>query len=161
MACSAVELAVVLAVLATVLSSWRVLYSNSGDFEGEGVVVGRGVFRRARGSRWRWSVRGYSGRRGGVPSPRAQQRRSCCSSARRGAAGTGAAAQDPQWRGWRSAGLTSWFDPADSREKGSRVQPAPLRGRGALAVQEWAAQCHGADTGHTAQLPAVAGMGSP
>jgi hypothetical protein len=51
MACSAVELAVVLAVLATVLSSWRVLYSNSGDFEGEGVVVGRGVFRRARGSR--------------------------------------------------------------------------------------------------------------
>jgi hypothetical protein len=58
-------------------------------------------------------------------------------------------------------GLTSWFDPADSREKGSRVQPAPLRGRGALAIREWAAQCHGADTGHTAQLPAVAGMGFP
>jgi hypothetical protein len=37
----------------------------------------------------------------------------------------------------------------------------PLRGRGALAVREWAAQCHGADTGHTAQLPAVAGMGFP
>jgi hypothetical protein len=59
------------------------------------------------------------------------------------------------------AGLTSQFDPADSREKGSRVQPAPLRERGALAVREWAAQCHGADTGHTAQLPAVAGMGFP
>jgi hypothetical protein len=59
------------------------------------------------------------------------------------------------------AGLTSWFDPTDSREKGSRVQPAPLRGRGTLAVREWAAQCHGADTGHTAQLPAVAGMGFP
>jgi hypothetical protein len=59
------------------------------------------------------------------------------------------------------AGLTSWFDPIDSRGKGSRVQPTPLRGRGALAVQEWAAQCHGAVTGHTAQLPAVVGMGFP
>jgi hypothetical protein len=59
------------------------------------------------------------------------------------------------------AGLTSWFDPADSRGKGSRVQPPPLRGRDALAVREWAAQCHGADTGHTAQFPAVAGMGFP
>jgi hypothetical protein len=45
---------------------------------------------------------GYSGRRGGVPSPRVQQRRSCCSSARHGAAGTGTAAQDQQWWGWRS-----------------------------------------------------------
>jgi hypothetical protein len=51
MACSATELAAVLMVLAMVLSSWRVLYLNSGGFEGEGVVVGRGVFRRARGSR--------------------------------------------------------------------------------------------------------------
>jgi hypothetical protein len=51
MACSAAELAAVQTVLDTVLSSWRVLYSNSGGFEGEGVVVGRGVFRRARGSR--------------------------------------------------------------------------------------------------------------
>jgi hypothetical protein len=41
------------------------------------------------------------------------------------------------------------------------VWPAPLRGRGALAVREWAAQCHGADTGHVAQSPTVAGMGSP
>jgi hypothetical protein len=37
----------------------------------------------------------------------------------------------------------------------------PLRGRGALVVREWAAQCHGADTGHTVQSPIVAGMGSP
>jgi hypothetical protein len=59
------------------------------------------------------------------------------------------------------AGLRSWFDPADSRGKGSRVQLAPLRGRGALAVWEWAAQCHGADTDHTAQFPAVAVMGFP
>jgi hypothetical protein len=50
MACSAAELAAVPTVLATVLSSWRVLYSNSGGFEGEGVVVGWDVFRRARGS---------------------------------------------------------------------------------------------------------------
>jgi hypothetical protein len=39
MACSAVGLAVVLAVLAPVLSSWRVPYLNKGSFEGEGVVV--------------------------------------------------------------------------------------------------------------------------
>jgi hypothetical protein len=74
-----------------------------------------------------------------------------------------------QGRGWphrtdsdgdgAPAGLTSWFDPAESREKGSRVQPAPLRGRGVLAVQERAAQCHGADTGLVAQSPTVAGMG--
>jgi hypothetical protein len=47
MACSAAGLAAVLAVLATVLSSWRVLYLNRGDFEGEGVVVGRGVLKQA------------------------------------------------------------------------------------------------------------------
>jgi hypothetical protein len=51
MAYSVGELAVVPAVLALVLSLWRVLYLNRGGFEGEGVVVGRGVFRRARGSR--------------------------------------------------------------------------------------------------------------
>jgi hypothetical protein len=104
---------------------------------------------------------GYSGRRGGVPSPRAQLRRSCCRSAWRGAASTGAAAQDQQWRGWRPADLTLRLDPAESRERGSRVRPAPLRERGALAVREWAAQCYEADTGHVAQSPTVAGMGSP
>jgi hypothetical protein len=41
------------------------------------------------------------------------------------------------------------------------VRPAPLRGRGALAVLEWVAQCHGADTGLVAQSPTVAGMGFP
>jgi hypothetical protein len=76
-----------------------------------------------------------------------------------------------QGRGWphrtdrdgdgAPAGLTSWIDPAESRKKGSRVQPAPLRGRGVLAVWEWAAQCHRADTGHIAQFLAVAGMGFP
>jgi hypothetical protein len=40
------------------------------------------------------------------------------------------------------------------------VRSAPLRGRDALAILEWAAQCHGADTGLVAQSPTVAGMGS-
>jgi hypothetical protein len=76
-----------------------------------------------------------------------------------------------QGRGWphrtdsdgdgAPAGLTSRFDPVESREKGSRVQPAPLRGRSVLAVWEWVAQCHGADTGFIAQFPKVAGMGFP
>jgi hypothetical protein len=47
MAYSAGELAVVPVVLAPVLSLRRVLYLNRGGFEGEGVLVGRGVFRRA------------------------------------------------------------------------------------------------------------------
>jgi hypothetical protein len=47
MAYNAGELAVVLAVLAPVLSSRRVRYLNRGGFEGEGIVVGRGVLRRA------------------------------------------------------------------------------------------------------------------
>jgi hypothetical protein len=51
MAYSAGELAVVLAVIAPVFSLWSVPYLNRGGFEGEGVVVGRGVLRRARGSR--------------------------------------------------------------------------------------------------------------
>jgi hypothetical protein len=79
---------------------------------------------------------GYSGRRGGVPLPRASRHRSGCNSARRGAASTGAAAQDLQWWGWRPAGLASRPGPASSRESGSRVWPAPLRGRGVLAVRE-------------------------
>jgi hypothetical protein len=37
MACSAAKLAAVLTVPATVLSSWRVLYPNSGGFEVKGV----------------------------------------------------------------------------------------------------------------------------
>jgi hypothetical protein len=51
MAYSAGELAAILAVLAPVMSSRCIPYLNRGDFEGEGVVVGRGVLRRARGSR--------------------------------------------------------------------------------------------------------------
>jgi hypothetical protein len=47
---SAVELMAVLANLAPVAASWRVLCLNRGDFEGGGVAVDRGVFRQARGS---------------------------------------------------------------------------------------------------------------
>jgi hypothetical protein len=76
-----------------------------------------------------------------------------------------------QGRGWAHrtdsdgdgapAGLTSRFDPAEQRKEGSRVRPAPLRGRGALVVPKWVVQCHGADTGLVARSPTVAGMGSP
>jgi hypothetical protein len=51
MACSSGKSAAILAVLATISSSWRALYPNSGSFEGRGVVVGRGILRQARGSR--------------------------------------------------------------------------------------------------------------
>jgi hypothetical protein len=51
MAYSAGELAVVLANLALVMASWRVLYLNRGGFDGEGAMVDRGVSTRARGSR--------------------------------------------------------------------------------------------------------------
>jgi hypothetical protein len=146
---SAGELAVVLANLAPVTASWRALYLNSGGFEGEGVVVDRGVSMRARGSRGRRSVRGTVA---GVAASRPRVLNSV---------GVVAAVHGVvlQGRGWphrtdsdgdgAPAGLTSRSDPAESREEGSRVQPAPLRGRGALAVQEWAAQC----TGLVAQSP--------
>jgi hypothetical protein len=50
MAYSAGELMVVLANLAPVMALWRALCLNRGGFEGGGVVVDRGVSRRARGS---------------------------------------------------------------------------------------------------------------
>jgi hypothetical protein len=53
MAYSTGELAVVLANLVLVMASWLALCLNRGGFEGEGIVVGRGVFMRARGSRSR------------------------------------------------------------------------------------------------------------
>jgi hypothetical protein len=48
---SAGELAVILANLVRVMALWLPLCLSRGGFEGEGVVVGRGVFRRARGNR--------------------------------------------------------------------------------------------------------------
>jgi hypothetical protein len=50
---SAAELTAVLANLAPITASRRVLCLNRGDFEGGGVVVDRGVSMRARGSRRR------------------------------------------------------------------------------------------------------------
>jgi hypothetical protein len=57
MVCNAVEWAAALTVLAAIWPSWRILYPNSGSFEGRGAVVGRDVSRRARGGCWRRSVR--------------------------------------------------------------------------------------------------------
>jgi hypothetical protein len=45
------ELMVVLVNLTPVMASWRALCLNRGGFEGEGVVVDRGVSSRSRGSR--------------------------------------------------------------------------------------------------------------
>jgi hypothetical protein len=45
------ELTVVLANLTPVVASWRALCLNRGGFEGGGVVVDRGISRRARESR--------------------------------------------------------------------------------------------------------------
>jgi hypothetical protein len=45
------ELTVVLVNLPPVMASWRALCLNRGDLEGGGVVVDRGVSRRARGRR--------------------------------------------------------------------------------------------------------------
>jgi hypothetical protein len=47
MAYSPVEMTPVLAGLALVTASWHALYLNRGGFEGEGVVVDRGVSMRA------------------------------------------------------------------------------------------------------------------
>jgi hypothetical protein len=58
MANSAVELMAVLANLAPVAASWRVLCANSSGFEGRGVVVHRSGSERARWGRWQWPVRG-------------------------------------------------------------------------------------------------------
>jgi hypothetical protein len=51
MAYSAMELTIVLANLAPVTVLWHALCLNRSDLEGGGVVVDRGVSRRARGSR--------------------------------------------------------------------------------------------------------------
>jgi hypothetical protein len=161
MAYSAVELTAVLTNFAPVTASWRVLCLNRGDFEGRGVVVDRGVFRRARGSCWQRSVRGAAA---GVAASRPRVLNSV-------GAVVAVHGVAQQGRGWphridsdgdgAPAGLTSRPDPAESREEGSRVRPAPLRGRGALVVQEWAAHCRGADTGLVTQFLTVVGMGSP
>jgi hypothetical protein len=49
MVCRAVEWAAALTVLAAIWPSWRILYPNSGSFEGRSAVAGRDVPRRPRG----------------------------------------------------------------------------------------------------------------
>jgi hypothetical protein len=95
MASSATELTTVLANLAPVGASWRVLCPYRGGFEGGGVEVGcpAAAHGPARGCRQRGSVRGTVA---GVATscPRAlQQRWGCRRSTRRGAAMAGMAAQ--------------------------------------------------------------------
>jgi hypothetical protein len=58
MANSAVELMAILANLAPVATSWRVLCANRSGFEGRGVVVHRSGSERARWGHWQWPVRG-------------------------------------------------------------------------------------------------------
>jgi hypothetical protein len=93
------------------------------------------------------------------------QRRGRRCSARDGVMMAGMAAQDRLQRrrctslvrrhnvvlGERGAGVRPLFE-------GSAVL---FRGCSASAVREWAAQCHGADTGLAAQCRTVAGMASP
>jgi hypothetical protein len=54
-------------------------------------------------------------------------------------------------------GLTSRRRPGWVRDR----RPSLFRGCGARAVREWVAQCHGVETGLTAQCHTVAGMASP
>jgi hypothetical protein len=65
-----------------------------------------------------------------------------------------------QWRGWRPTGLAPPPNPARSQESKSRVQPAPLRGLGALAVPEQAAGVTGLAPAALHSPPTVMGMGS-
>jgi hypothetical protein len=95
MACSATELTTVLANLAPVEASWRVMCPYKGGFEGGGVEVAYPATARgpARGCRRRGSVRGTVA---GVATscPRAlHQRWGCHRSTRRGTVVAGMAAQ--------------------------------------------------------------------
>jgi hypothetical protein len=95
MACSATELTTILANLAPVGASWRVLCSYTSGFEGGGVVVGCPAAARGpvRGCRQQGSIRGTVA---GMATSRPcalQQRRGCRRSTRRDAAVAGMAAQ--------------------------------------------------------------------
>jgi hypothetical protein len=94
-ACSATELTTVLANLAPVGASWRILCPYRSGFKGRGVEVGCPAAARgpARGCRQRRSVRGTAAGMA-TSRPRAlQQRRGCRRSTRRGAAVVAMAAQ--------------------------------------------------------------------
>jgi hypothetical protein len=93
------------------------------------------------------------------------QRQGWCCSARDGGVASGMAAQG-RWRWRRCASLVRRHGVIPGRrETGARTlfegSTVLFRGCGVRAVREWAAQCHGADTGLTAQCRTVAGMASP
>jgi hypothetical protein len=93
------------------------------------------------------------------------QRRGWRCSARDGVMMAGMAAQDRLQRR-RCASLVRRHNVVLG-ERGAGVRPlfecsaVLFRGCSASAVREWAAQCHGADTGLAAQCRTVAGMASP
>jgi hypothetical protein len=85
------------------------------------------------------------------------------------------AVQCPRWRRGGGDGLTA-LKVTEGTRPTSRHGPVQaqsrrpssfegyvvlFRGRGTSAVREWAAECHGTDTGHTAQRRTVTGMASP
>jgi hypothetical protein len=71
-----------------------------------------------------------------------------------------------RWRRRRSASLVRHHG-VDLGERGTSVRPpyegsaVLFRGCDAPAIREWVAQCHGVDTGLTAQCRTAAGMASP
>jgi hypothetical protein len=105
---------------------------------------------------------GHSSERGDVLSPRTST-------------ASGMALQCPGWRRDGGDGRTGLVVTEGTRPTSRRGpvrarnrHPSPFegsavlfRGCGAPAVQEWVAQCRGADTGLTAQCRTVAGMTSP
>jgi hypothetical protein len=93
------------------------------------------------------------------------QRRGWRWSARDGVVVAGMAAQDRRWRRRRASLVRRHGIVLGGREMGVRTpfegSAVLFWGCGARAVQEWVAQCHGADTGLTAQCRTVTGMALP
>jgi hypothetical protein len=160
------EWVAVLANLASGGASRRVLCPSRNGFEGSGVGASCSVVARAsvRGPCWQraggCTATGVAtSRRPGLP-----QRRGWRCGARDGSTTAGMAAQDQSWRRrcaplvrrhgvvpcGRGAGIHTLFE-------GFAVL---LRGVQRAVVREWAAQCHGVDTGLTAQSRTVPGMAS-
>jgi hypothetical protein len=61
---------------------------------------------------------------------------------------------------WSDVTTLSWASVEQASVPFSRAPPSSVKGA-ALDPYEWVAQCHGADTGLTAQCRVVAGMASP
>jgi hypothetical protein len=97
--------------------------------------------------------------------PGLPQHRGWCCSARDGGVAAGMAAQG-RWRWRRCTSLVRRHGVVPcGREVGVHTlfegSGVIYRGCDVRAVREWVAQCHGADTGLTAQCRTVAGLASP